>query len=425
MPSSVFPPTPGASVELNGKDDTSGLSTASAIDLPPPACAHRPESPSCKEPQRLNPLSPHSSPYILSEHSTKAPKGISRKRTASQATSVPEQLSLPPPPPRSRKIIQMKPRDSRAKSVEKHDPEKPLPANSNKSTGGAMGKKKQGSTSSAGKKTARKTAHSLIERRRRSKINEEFGVLKDMIPACAGQEMHKLAILQVSRVTKKTRSVRSTFSFAIQASIEYMRYLEKCLADVKGGSQASSPEMSPPPPPPPQSRSRGRTAIYENAGTANSRQRENIQRPPDRSRTFDHESIPPSVLTSPASSGVALSPAFSTYAYNHMPRGNSASTLDLPSPASTQFPNERLPTSKNSSGPAISPLTYSTQASPAILPQSSHSSAPSELDQEASAALLMLNASDRRTSVTKSIGESRSQGQSRPRGISVKDLLRS
>jgi hypothetical protein len=28
-------------------------------------------------------------------------------------------------------------------------------------------------------------------------MNEEFGVLKDMIPACTG-EMHKLAILQVS-----------------------------------------------------------------------------------------------------------------------------------------------------------------------------------------------------------------------------------
>jgi hypothetical protein len=24
-------------------------------------------------------------------------------------------------------------------------------------------------------------------------MNEEFGVLKDMIPACTGQEMHKLA----------------------------------------------------------------------------------------------------------------------------------------------------------------------------------------------------------------------------------------
>jgi hypothetical protein len=36
----------------------------------------------------------------------------------------------------------------------------------------------------------------LIERRRRSKMNEEFAVLKSMIPACSG-EMHKLAILQV------------------------------------------------------------------------------------------------------------------------------------------------------------------------------------------------------------------------------------
>jgi hypothetical protein len=60
-----------------------------------------------------------------------------------------------------------------------------------------QGKKKQPSaTSAAGRKIARKTAHSLIERRRRSKMNEEFALLKSMIPACTG-EMHKLAILQV------------------------------------------------------------------------------------------------------------------------------------------------------------------------------------------------------------------------------------
>jgi hypothetical protein len=60
-------------------------------------------------------------------------------------------------------------------------------------------KKQPSATSAAGRKIARKTAHSLIERRRRSKMNEEFAVLKDMIPACTG-EMHKLAILQVSRL---------------------------------------------------------------------------------------------------------------------------------------------------------------------------------------------------------------------------------
>jgi len=64
-------------------------------------------------------------------------------------------------------------------------------------TASAAKKKQPSSTSVAGRKIARKTAHSLIERRRRSKMNEEFSVLKDMIPACTG-EMHKLAILQVS-----------------------------------------------------------------------------------------------------------------------------------------------------------------------------------------------------------------------------------
>jgi hypothetical protein len=64
-------------------------------------------------------------------------------------------------------------------------------------------KKQPSSTSVAGRKIARKTAHSLIERRRRSKMNEEFGVLKDMIPACTG-EMHKLAILQVSSIERQT-----------------------------------------------------------------------------------------------------------------------------------------------------------------------------------------------------------------------------
>jgi hypothetical protein len=60
-------------------------------------------------------------------------------------------------------------------------------------TAGSKRKQSTGASTAAGRKTARKTAHSLIERRRRSKMNEEFGVLKDMIPACTGQEMHKLA----------------------------------------------------------------------------------------------------------------------------------------------------------------------------------------------------------------------------------------
>lgn len=111
-----------------------------------------------------------------------------------------EEFDLPPPPTRTRKIIQMKPKSPPSKSTAKSkengktatqtSPENPPNA--------PAGKRKQPSaTSAAGRKIARKTAHSLIERRRRSKMNEEFGTLKDMIPACQGQEMHKLAILSV------------------------------------------------------------------------------------------------------------------------------------------------------------------------------------------------------------------------------------
>jgi hypothetical protein len=45
-------------------------------------------------------------------------------------------------------------------------------------------KKQPSTTSAAGRKIARKIVYNLIERRRRSKMKEEFGVLKSMIPAC-------------------------------------------------------------------------------------------------------------------------------------------------------------------------------------------------------------------------------------------------
>jgi hypothetical protein len=60
-------------------------------------------------------------------------------------------------------------------------------------TAGSKRKQSGATATASSRKIARKTAHSLIERRRRSKMNEEFGVLKDMIPACRGQEMHKLS----------------------------------------------------------------------------------------------------------------------------------------------------------------------------------------------------------------------------------------
>lgn len=108
-----------------------------------------------------------------------------------------DDFALPPPPTRSRKIIQMKPRE--AESQEASATAANQPAGKAQTQAGGKRKQNNAGTTAAGRKIARKTAHSLIERRRRSKMNEEFGVLKDMIPACKGQEMHKLAILQVSK----------------------------------------------------------------------------------------------------------------------------------------------------------------------------------------------------------------------------------
>lgn len=120
-----------------------------------------------------------------------SPASAPKKRSASD-------IDLPPPPTRTRKIIQMKP-----KTQESDDDQ---PQTSPAKARDTKKKQKQTTTTTtattttttaAGRKIARKTAHSLIERRRRSKMNDEFATLKDMIPACHGQEMHKLAILQV------------------------------------------------------------------------------------------------------------------------------------------------------------------------------------------------------------------------------------
>jgi hypothetical protein len=92
----------------------------------------------------------------------------------------------------------MKPRDTEQEAAQHASAASASGKASNTAAQSTGGKKNSGKgTTAAGRKIARKTAHSLIERRRRSKMNEEFGVLKDMIPACQGQDMHKLAILSV------------------------------------------------------------------------------------------------------------------------------------------------------------------------------------------------------------------------------------
>jgi hypothetical protein len=96
----------------------------------------------------------------------------------------------------------MKPREEPSPEIPASNSKAAAKGNAGSGSTAAAGgtkRKQPSSTSAAGRKIARKTAHSLIERRRRSKMNEEFAVLKNLIPACTG-EMHKLAILQVSFV---------------------------------------------------------------------------------------------------------------------------------------------------------------------------------------------------------------------------------
>lgn len=200
-----FPPTPAMSGEFIIKDQPADATDSFA--LPPAALSPAKLDSASRRSSRSDPsyvpASP-TSPDLTARNRQQSRSGTATKRPL-------EDFDLPPPPTRTRKIIQMKPKaqapaKSPAKSKENTKNAQTSPESANKDT--AASKKKQpSSTSAAGRKIARKTAHSLIERRRRSKMNEEFGTLKDMIPACRGQEMHKLAILQVRPL--------STLSFAV------------------------------------------------------------------------------------------------------------------------------------------------------------------------------------------------------------------
>ena len=192
MPRPLPPPTPGSSSDIRGKE---GHSNAPTFNLPPTAFPEADRASNASSAPSNNgsdssyhPVSPGTSTQT------------SRKRPVQPAVSVitKDDFSLPPPPTRSRKIIQMKPRDTEQEAAQQASAASASGKASNTTAQTTGGKKNSGKgTTAAGRKIARKTAHSLIERRRRSKMNEEFGVLKDMIPACQGQDMHKLAILSV------------------------------------------------------------------------------------------------------------------------------------------------------------------------------------------------------------------------------------
>ena len=293
------------------------------------------------------------------------------------------EISLPPPPTRSRKIIQMRPNSnnqqpSLSPPTAKNAVKKGVPYPTNSSAN----KKQPTTTSVAGKKIARKTAHSLIERRRRSKMNEEFIVLKDMIPACHGQDMHKLAILQ--------------------ASIEYLRYLEHCVTDLKAANSTLPP-----------------TAHYQSqAPTPQALSSTSLNTHDDSEDSDDGDLEMQDRISTDVSPDIASIPSreFLREGYGSsntspaiMPsrdgthNSSYTSISSLPSPAFSAHSYQ--PSGQHA---YHSTYTHSNQVSPAMMANSMQ-----DADHEATAALLMLNADRRYTGVAKTGG----------RGMSVQDLL--
>ncbi|KAI9727515.1 MAG: hypothetical protein M1828_006457 [Chrysothrix sp. TS-e1954] len=197
-PTLSYPLTPIASGSIPSKKTTDGSDDAmlltfdlppSAIDLPqaPKAASLRERDASTvcndviaqqQEQQQQQPSPP--------SHDTSAKGSPNLKRKAPPAPSLADASASPPsapPPPSSR------PRPCKSAKVAKKAPP------STTSTAPTTTAKKPAKPSST-KKTARKTAHSIIERRRRIRMNEEFEILKSLVPGCEGVEMHKLEILR-------------------------------------------------------------------------------------------------------------------------------------------------------------------------------------------------------------------------------------
>ncbi|KAG5995208.1 hypothetical protein E4U54_002905 [Claviceps lovelessii] len=430
MPRPVLPPTPGSSTDIKGKDGAHHLSPIHiAFELPPPAIhdVSHASPPSVHHGSSTKTASRHQS--TLSSSSRRAPYPLqaaeavkSRRRSSATARDGAKDNSnspfaLPPPPTRSRKIIQMKPRvqgdsaepsstkpSSRAgakasstgtaKSAANRGGGSSSSSNSNSNSnntntsdvsGAQDGKKKQqpSATSAAGRKIARKTAHSLIERRRRSKMNEEFALLKSMVPACTG-EMHKLAILQ--------------------HSIEYMRYLEECVVQLQHKPNEEG-------------RGRGEEADHIKSLPSIRHFHPTFYANPDNQSgdvDMNSDSDTPSPLFSAQPNHVhrlssSISPALQAenarrlrqHSYSSLSADHRHFSFSISAGASPAFEPQRYdPYVQNSA--SISSLT-----SPAL-------NAQSDVDQEATAALLMLNTDRRGTNSTLNA-----------RGLSVRDLLSS
>ncbi|KHN95274.1 extensin [Metarhizium album ARSEF 1941] len=385
MPRPALPPTPGSSTDIKGQDGVQHLSSIQIpFELPPPAI-HDASRTSCTESKHASPSRTTTCPATLTSsprrtvYPPQAAETVKSRRRPSAAKDTKDNSSfaLPPPPTRSRKIIQMKPRAQEEAAAEASPTLDSGKAGGKPSAGAAKAaasknnatKKQLSATSAAGRKIARKTAHSLIERRRRSKMNEEFAVLKSMIPACTG-EMHKLAILQ--------------------ASIDYVRYLEECVAKLKAQHGQKGREEA----------ARGSLPSIRDFHPT-------FRRDPSGDVDMsDSDTASPLFAGQTDATRLSISPGLQPddarrrqHSYSSVSTDQRHYCFSTSAVASPAFGPQRHRLYSQSSAPG------STLTSPALKPQS-------DLDQEASAALLMLNNDRRGTDPAPN-----------SRGLSVRDLL--
>ncbi|KAI0506444.1 hypothetical protein F5B22DRAFT_447688 [Xylaria bambusicola] len=384
-----MPPTPASSTEIKGQDHSTKLSSLQLTFELPPSAITSPELSKASGPGRkMSPISPTSTlPYLQPSETVKARR---RSSTAQQK----EAFALPPPPTRSRKIIQMKPRPQE-EAVVAPSPTKGSAGTSSQAkhasgSGAAAGskatstKKQPSATSAAGRKIARRTAHSLIERRRRSKMNEEFAVLKGLIPACTG-EMHKLAILQ--------------------ASIEYVRYLEDCITKLKEQNSHDSTAATPTEFRPVQRSDEEADWAAKAATDVEEDGAEDVEMTDSEAPSPSYTPVVgPTTTVSTRSNHSSISPV----PQRHHSTASSASSVEY----QLYNPNAVVSTSARtspyqyaqSSCAGSTSASHSALTSPALRPQL-------EIDHEVSAALLMLGSGRANTGPA--------------RGMSVQDLLSS
>ncbi|KAG6039478.1 hypothetical protein E4U19_005799 [Claviceps sp. Clav32 group G5] len=409
MPRPSLPLTSGLSTNMSSLHNAQSAAVHLAPQLSAPTMPPTAEHSSFNASSHISLLSsssPRSSgpsqaaEAVKTRRRASAPRGNSKDNANANCS-----FSLPPPPTRSRKIIQMKPRtqaDSTgssptkpsgragskttsspgtAKTAAKTAANKDASDSGSESTGqGVKRKQPPNATSAAGRKTARKTAHSLIERRRRGKMNEEFDVLRGLVPACT-LHMHKLSVLN--------------------CTIEYVQYLQDCVA--KLSSQAAVERTSLP--------------SIDEFSTSFFAQQQNRLGEVDIS---DSDSASPRFLaqsdyahrlststSATASSFSSVSPSIHTEDARRGPHGGQHHynyTFD-----SSNHSERFLPS------PALGPQGHGMYAQgglPGSGPTSFAICAQSDVDSEATAALLMLNA-DRRGLNPSSIA----------RRVSVRDLL--